>query len=362
MAPSALRRIKGCCVLIEQAMYFALGFLVAGLFALMFLPAFWRRALRLSMRRLQMLAPMTMEEVFAERDLLRAEFAVRERRFEQAMEAVQSSRAADLATIGRHVAQIADLETQLKRAAADNRDMNVRVGDAQKALAERTGLLHATEKALQDMTDRAETRIAQMRLIRSETSQLNEEAGVQLEGLVAAYEARVAALHQHNAELQGVLEALREEHARAGLPDARATELEHQLAHISGELAATRALGETLAAELDEARVKLKAAEERQKGEADQLEDALRLARAEANDAAGKLESARADNAMLQGAVEALRADRANQRRAATSAAKGLSVVPAAASDAEIASLREAILEFGDRVVAQDYEAPAKRA
>ncbi|MBI5012898.1 MAG: hypothetical protein HZC06_09325, partial [Methylocystis sp.] len=47
--------------MIEQAMYFALGFLVAGLFALMFLPAFWRRALRLSMRRLQMLAPMSME-------------------------------------------------------------------------------------------------------------------------------------------------------------------------------------------------------------------------------------------------------------------------------------------------------------
>lgn len=80
------------------------------------------------------------------------------------------------------------------------------------------------------------------------------------------------------------------------------------------------------------------------------------------NDAAGKLKSARADNAMLQGAVEALRADRANLRRAANGGAKGLSVVPVAASDAEIASLRDAILEFGDRVVAQDLQAPAKRA
>ena len=271
-------------------MYFALGFLVAGLFALMFLPAFWRRALRISMRRLQMLAPMSMEEVFAERDLLRAEFAVRERRFEQSMEAVQASRANDLATIGRHVARIADLETQLKRAEADNRDMNVRVGEAQKVLAERTGLLDATEKALQEMTDRAETRVAQLRLIRSETAQLNEDAGAQLEGLVAAYEARVAALHQHNADLQNVLEALREEHARAGLSGARATELEHQLTHLSGELAATRALGETLSCELDDARTKLKAAEERQNSEADQLEGALRVARAEANDAAGELE------------------------------------------------------------------------
>jgi chromosome segregation ATPase len=356
-----LGRIKDCSVLIEQAMYFALGFLVAGLFALMFLPAFWRRALRLSMRRLQMLAPMSMEEVLAERDLLRAEFAVRERRFEQSMEAVQATRANDLATIGRHVARIADLETQLKRSEADNRDMNLRVGEAQKVLAERTGLLDATEKALQEMTDRAETRVAQLRLIRSETAELNEGTGAQLEGLVAAYEARVAALHQHNAELQRVLEALREEHARAGLPDARAAELEHQLTHISGELAATRALGETLSCELDEARTKLKTAEERQNSEADQLEGALRVARAEAHDAAGKLESARADNAMLQGAVEALRAELANLRRA-VSGTRGLSVVPVAASDDEIASLREAIVEFGDRVVAQDFQAPAKRA
>jgi hypothetical protein len=39
-----------------------------------------------------------------------------------------------------------------------------------------------------------------------------------------------------------------------------------------------------------------------------------------------------------------------------------LSVVPVAASDAEIAALRDAIIGFGDRVVAQELEAPATRA
>ncbi|WP_232366185.1 coiled-coil domain-containing protein [Methylocystis silviterrae] len=347
--------------MIEQAMYFALGFLVAGLFALMFLPAFWRRALRLSMRRLQMLAPMSMEEVVAERDLLRAEFAVRERRLEQAMEATQTARAHDLATVGRHVARIAELEAQLNRAEADNRDMNLRVNDAEKVLGERTELLNATERALHEMTDRAEGRVAQLRLIRSETAAHDEGAGAQLDGFVAAYESRVAALHQHNSEMQRELQVLREEHARAAQSGARATELEDLLTRISGELAATRVLGETLAAELDAARAQLKAAEERQKSDGDQLEGALRVARAEANDAAGKLESARADNAMLQGAVEALRAERANMRRAANGS-KGLSIVPVAASDAEISALREAIIDFGDRVVAQELETPAKRA
>jgi hypothetical protein len=82
--------------LIEQAMYFALGFLVAGLFTLMFLPAFWRRAMRLSMRRLQMLAPMSMEQVVAERDLLRAEASASYRQLEQRMESVKASKAQEL--------------------------------------------------------------------------------------------------------------------------------------------------------------------------------------------------------------------------------------------------------------------------
>ena len=76
---------------IEQAMYFALGFLIAGLVFLMLLPAFWRRAMRLSMRRLQMLAPMSMDEVTAERDLLRAEFAAREYRIDRKSTRLNSS-------------------------------------------------------------------------------------------------------------------------------------------------------------------------------------------------------------------------------------------------------------------------------
>jgi len=63
-------------------MFFALGVLVAGLLGLMILPALWRRAVRLSTRRIEMQTPLSMDEVLADRDLLRAEFAVAERRLE----------------------------------------------------------------------------------------------------------------------------------------------------------------------------------------------------------------------------------------------------------------------------------------
>ena len=97
---------------IEQAMVFALGFLVAGLLTLLFLPAFWRRAVRLSRRRLEMLMPLSMDEIIAERDQLRAQFAAERRRIEQAQETLQAARARDMAELGRRAAALAQVEAQ----------------------------------------------------------------------------------------------------------------------------------------------------------------------------------------------------------------------------------------------------------
>jgi len=158
------RTRPGFRAVIEQAMYFALGFLIAGLVFLMLLPAFWRRAMRLSMRRLQMLAPMSMDEVTAERDLLRAEFAAREHRMEQDMEALRLSKAQDLAAVGRHAARVADSERLLREAAEAHRDMQAQLQEAQKIAAERTELLNSTELALHEMTMRASQNLHQHRL------------------------------------------------------------------------------------------------------------------------------------------------------------------------------------------------------
>jgi hypothetical protein len=177
----------GFRAVIEQAMYFALGFLIAGLVFLMLLPAFWRRAMRLSMRRLQMLAPMSMDEVTAERDLLRAEFAAREYRMEQDMEALKLSKAQDLAAVGRHAARVADSERLLREAADAHRDMQAQLREAQKIAAERTELLNSTELALHEMTLRTTQNLQRQRLSQG---QENGAAGS------AVAETEVAALRE----------------------------------------------------------------------------------------------------------------------------------------------------------------------
>ena len=63
-------------------MYFALGALAAGLLALTITPAIWRRANRLSFARVESAMPMSLAEIQAEKDQLRAEFAVNTRRLE----------------------------------------------------------------------------------------------------------------------------------------------------------------------------------------------------------------------------------------------------------------------------------------
>jgi chromosome segregation ATPase len=330
--------------LIEQAMYFALGVLVAGLVTLLFLPAFWRRALRLSMRRLQMLAPMSMEEVIAERDLLRAEFAVRERRLEQEMEAVKASKAFDLAAVGRHAARVAESEAMLKKAEAENRDMEVALREAQKTLTERTDLLRSTELALHEMTERADRDVAQLRLLESDKEELGREKEAQYSRVVA-HEAKIGALHEQNTQLLRELEALKEKLERAGIEAAKVPGLIQDYNQTFENLQRALEREQEAAKERDETRSALAAEQEGRRNDVEHLENALRNARAEARDHADKLEVARADNALLHGAVEALRAERASRRREGAAA-----VAAETPSPADVAALRETLIDFGDRV------------
>ncbi|MGH1570292.1 hypothetical protein ACRAWG_06015 [Methylobacterium sp. P31] len=81
-------------------MIFALGFLAASLCGLLLLPALNARAARLARRRAEARLPLSPAEIAAERDFLRAQFAVQQRRLERRVETVEAKRQADLAAIG----------------------------------------------------------------------------------------------------------------------------------------------------------------------------------------------------------------------------------------------------------------------
>ena len=67
---------------LEAVLYFVLGFLCAGLLALMVSPLIWNRAVVLTRRKIESSVPLTLNEIQAEKDQLRAEFAMSTRKLE----------------------------------------------------------------------------------------------------------------------------------------------------------------------------------------------------------------------------------------------------------------------------------------
>ena len=102
-------------------MVFALGFLIAGLLTLLFLPVFWRRAVRLSTRRLEMQMPLSTREIVAERDHLRAIHATEQRRIEQHSEVLRAAHARGLGEIGRQTGEIVSLGRTVESVSAAHR-------------------------------------------------------------------------------------------------------------------------------------------------------------------------------------------------------------------------------------------------
>src|SRR5262245_54380742 len=72
--------------MIEPVMYIGIGFLFAALIGVAVIPRIHDRAVRLTTRRLRAALPQSMKEIQADRDLLRAEFAMSTRRLEMNLE------------------------------------------------------------------------------------------------------------------------------------------------------------------------------------------------------------------------------------------------------------------------------------
>jgi hypothetical protein len=100
--------------MIELIMFFCLGFLVAGLLALLFLPFIHARALRLAARRLSMEIPCSLAEIRADKDLLRAQFALSTRRFEMTIAELRARSARQMVELGRKSDEINRLKLEMR--------------------------------------------------------------------------------------------------------------------------------------------------------------------------------------------------------------------------------------------------------
>src|SRR5215471_4252286 len=124
--------------MIEIIMYFGIGFLCATLLGLIIIPLVHNRATRLTVRRLEAATPLSMAEIQADKDHLRAEYAISTRRLELTVEQLKARSTGQLSELGRKGEAIAVLKHELTEKTA----AMAAIEEREKALQEQ---IRATE-------------------------------------------------------------------------------------------------------------------------------------------------------------------------------------------------------------------------
>ncbi|HEV7260552.1 MAG TPA: hypothetical protein VGN82_22415 [Bosea sp. (in: a-proteobacteria)] len=127
--------------MIEAIMLVTLGFLSASLLALAAVPALARRADRLARKRAEAAFPLSLAEIAADRDHLRAELALRARTLEQEAERGFAAKAGAMQDLGRRDMKIGELEGVV-------RDRDGRIAGLEDDLDQTRGELAGTLAAL----------------------------------------------------------------------------------------------------------------------------------------------------------------------------------------------------------------------
>jgi len=170
--------------MIEWLMFGALGFFLGCLLALMLAPPLWNRAVKLTTRKLEATMPMSLNDIQADKDQLRAEFAIELRKVEVALEKAKEKATRELIEANKRRVEIAVLNTdlatvkgQLQENENANRvlqqtikrrlpDLDTRLKAAKKALAELeqvNGELRATVASQSDALKTARTTLHNQR-------------------------------------------------------------------------------------------------------------------------------------------------------------------------------------------------------
>lgn len=295
-------------------MIFAAGFFLATLLALLIIPAVNRRAERLARRRVEALFPMSISELTAEKDHLRAEFAVTQRRLERKVEEALAAKRAHMEELGRRAVRIEGIETELatreiriaelERTLADTRD---RLERTQESLAESEGSLTAARASLAAIEAAHAKALDELARTRAELETVS--------GALTRTAAELAATHDRLERREADYEDLHRRHADAlsGLEAKSAA-----IADLETRLAAQTARGDEFEEALRQRRAELLTERQRLSdlyksltAEQDRgltLEGSLRAAQADRDARTAEAATLRASLDELRGAHDALMA------------------------------------------------------
>jgi chromosome segregation ATPase len=207
--------------MIEPIMYLAIGFLLSMLFGLMIVPLVHNRAVRLTTKRLEAATPLSMAEIQADKDQLRAEFAMSARRLEMSVDQLKHKTTSQLAELGKKSDAINRMKLELgeKNAAifsleAREKAVKEQLRATEEEFSTRTGSLRDAEQALKDKKNELARLNAEL-TNRSTTAESRQTELVAVRGQIEELQARVGHAEREFATTQTRLEQERGESTKA---------------------------------------------------------------------------------------------------------------------------------------------------
>ena len=134
--------------MLESGLYFVLGFLAATLLILMLAPAIWRRAVTLTRKQIESSIPLTVNEIQADKDQLRAEHAMNTRRLEVTLEQTKQQNAEQLIEININREKFNQLEAEKNESTIHVAELETRASSLQTNLTANEIQLNQTAKDL----------------------------------------------------------------------------------------------------------------------------------------------------------------------------------------------------------------------
>jgi hypothetical protein len=224
--------------MIEWLMFGALGFLLGCLLALMLAPPLWNRAVKLTTRRLEATMPMSLIDIQADKDQLRAEFAIELRKVEVALDKAKDRAARELIEANKRRVEIQVLNTEIGTVKAQLQEND----NANRVLQQ------TIKRRLPDLDSRLKAAKKALAELESVNAELRNTVASQSEALKTAR----STLHSQRADIERLRMALEAGGVRgSGKADARAINesqrLSAELSRTQEELERTRTSSEEYA-------------------------------------------------------------------------------------------------------------------
>ncbi|MET0633633.1 MAG: hypothetical protein ABWY92_22450 [Xanthobacteraceae bacterium] len=255
--------------MIEPIMFVGIGFLVAGLLVIGVIPLVHARAVRLTQRRLEALTPLSMAEIQADKDQLRAEFAMSTRRLEMSVEQMKAKTSSQLAEIGKKSEAIGRLKFELSEKTAslfaaeakekqladelalyrtDTEIKSTALEDAERALAATQAEFAQVTANFNEASVTADSQRVELVMLRAQAEALK--------GQIESYEKETKELHsrlsRQTTEIDSLGQQLSEERNKAETLGNRVGELDRLLIAQTTEAEILGRRVQELVARLDE--------------------------------------------------------------------------------------------------------------